>query len=72
MCFCRKTNSSKDLFSCMTYTFHPQYNTDSIANTKIVLDTSNSVIKRLWCIWSYEANKMSIIWVWYIKGSKFR
>ena len=32
------------------YLFYPRYNTDWIANTEIVFDPNNSVIKRLRCI----------------------
>ena len=39
-----------DSFSYITYAFYSRYNTDWIANTEIVLDPNNSVIKRLWCM----------------------
>ena len=38
------------LFLLYVYTFYSRYNTDWIANTKIGLDHSNRVIKRLRCI----------------------
>ena len=40
------------------YTFYSRHNTEWIANTEIVLDPNNSIVKRLWC--SYCINSLKV------------
>ena len=49
-----------DLFS--NYTFYSRYNTVWIANTEIGLDSNNSVIKRLWCMYKCLNGYYRISW----------